>query len=50
MEKLHDNLSSEESVTEVYDITIEKSGGTFKSTYQKQKPRNKKQVQILRIF
>ena len=45
MEKLRDNLSSRTSITEVYDLTLEKSGGLLKSTSQSQQPRDKKQVQ-----
>ena len=45
MDKLLDNLSSEKSVIEVYDLTLEESGGPQKSTSQSQQPRDKKQVQ-----
>ena len=44
-DKLRDNLSSRKSVIEVYDLTLEESGGPMKSRSQSQQPRDKKQVQ-----
>ena len=44
MDKLQDNLSSGKSVIEVYDLTLEESGGPLKSTSQIQQPRDKEQV------
>ena len=45
MDKLQDNISFGKSVIEVYDLTLEESGGPLKSTSQSQEPRDKKQVQ-----
>ena len=50
MEKLRDNLSSRKSVTEVYDLTLEKLGGSLKSTAQSQKPRNRKEIKNCKHF
>ena len=41
MGKLRDNPSSRKSVIEVYDLTLEESGGPLKPTSQSQQSRNK---------
>ena len=42
MDKLRDNLSSRKSVIEVYDLTLDESGGSLKPTSQSQQPHDKK--------
>ena len=45
MDNLRDNISSRKSVIEVYNLTLEESGGPLKSTSQNQQPLETKQVQ-----
>ena len=48
MDNLRDNISSRKSVIEVYNLTLEESGGPLKSTSQNQQPLETKQVQIVK--
>ena len=45
IEELRDNLASGKSVIEVYDLTLEESGGPLKYTSQSQQLRDKNQVE-----
>ena len=50
IEELRDNLSSGKSVIEVYDLSLEESGGPLKYASQSQQPRDKNHVENCQVL